>query len=174
MAQIKDGLFGGFSGKIGNVVGCKGKNGFYVRSLPSHVSNPRTELQQAQRRRFSLAMQLARALTPFLHISYREFAGLRNHFTQRFLLSCKMLWYRLKLIMLLILIKFLFPVEVLLRLGGLRLFGKKMRLGILGRITVVRGTPLPQMSLYFLSLIKPAGWLFIVMPLHRDTMERPN
>lgn len=80
MAQIKDGLFGGFSGKIGNVVGCKGKNGFYVRSLPSHVSNPRTELQQAQRRRFSLAMQLARALTPFLHISYREFAGAKKPF----------------------------------------------------------------------------------------------
>lgn len=80
MAQIKDGLFGGFSGKIGNVVGCKGKNGFYVRSLPSHVSNPRTEQQQAQRRKFSLAMQLARTLTPFLHISYREFAGAKKPF----------------------------------------------------------------------------------------------
>lgn len=75
MARVKDGIFGGFSGKIGNVVGCKGKTGFYVRSRPDHVLNPQTERQQTQRGKFVQAMQFARVLTPFLRISYREFAG---------------------------------------------------------------------------------------------------
>ncbi len=80
MARIKDGIFGGFSGKIGNVVGCKGKTGFYMRSCPVHVSNPRTERQQAHRDKFAQAIQFARTLTPFLHISYREFAGMGQPF----------------------------------------------------------------------------------------------
>lgn len=75
MARVKDGILGGFSGKIGNVVGCNGKTGYYVRSIPSYTVNPQTERQQAQRGKFAQAMQFARALTPFLRISYREFAG---------------------------------------------------------------------------------------------------
>lgn len=75
MARTKEGIFGGFSGKIGNVIGCKGKTGYYVRSRPQHVSNPQTERQQAHRGKFAVAMQFARTLTPFLRISYREFAG---------------------------------------------------------------------------------------------------
>lgn len=75
MARIKDGIFGGFSGKVGNVVGCKGKTGYYVRSRPNNVFNPQTERQQAQRGKLVAAMQFARVFTPFLRISYREFAG---------------------------------------------------------------------------------------------------
>lgn len=75
MARTKDGVLGGFSGKIGNVIGCKGKTGYYVRACPQHVSNPQTERQQAHRGKFSVAMQFARALTPFLRVSYREYAG---------------------------------------------------------------------------------------------------
>lgn len=75
MARVKDGILGGFSGKIGNVVGCNGKTGYYVRSVPSYTVNPQTERQQAQRGKFAQAMQFARTLTPFLRISYREFAG---------------------------------------------------------------------------------------------------
>lgn len=75
MARTKDGIFGGFSGRIGNVVGCKGKTGYYVRSLPQHVNNPQTERQQVHRGKFAVAMQFARTLTPFFRISYREFAG---------------------------------------------------------------------------------------------------
>lgn len=75
MAKINDGLFGGFSGKIGNVIGCKGRTGFYVRARPAHVSNPRTKQQQEHRGKFTLAMRLACSLTSFLRVSYREFAG---------------------------------------------------------------------------------------------------
>lgn len=75
MARVKEGIFGGFSGRISNVVGCKGKNGFYVRSRPVHINNPRTEQQQAHRGKFAEAMRFACTLTPFLRISYREFAG---------------------------------------------------------------------------------------------------
>lgn len=80
MARIKDGILGGLSGKIGNVIGCKGKTGYYIRSIPAHVSNPRTEQQQAHRSKFTQAIQFARVLTPFLRISYKEFAGVRQPF----------------------------------------------------------------------------------------------
>lgn len=80
MARTKEGIFGDFSGKIGNVIGCKGKTGYYVRSRPQHVSNPQTERQQAHRGKFAVAMRFARALAPFLRISYREFAGAGHPF----------------------------------------------------------------------------------------------
>src|SRR5690606_508733 len=42
MGIIKQGILGGFSGKVGNVVGASWKGIDYIRSLPSSVSNPRT------------------------------------------------------------------------------------------------------------------------------------
>lgn len=75
MAQTKDGILGGFSGKVGSVIGCKGKTGYYVRACPQHVSNPQTARQQTHRGKFAVAMRFARVLTPFLRVSYLEFAG---------------------------------------------------------------------------------------------------
>lgn len=38
MGTIKQGILGGFSGKVGNVVGASWKGIDYIRSLPSSVS----------------------------------------------------------------------------------------------------------------------------------------
>ena len=46
---------GGFRGKVGNIVGCKYKNGFYIRQLPAKSTTPPTEKQLANRERFKLA-----------------------------------------------------------------------------------------------------------------------
>ena len=45
MGIIKKGILGGFSGKVGNVVGASWKGIDYIRSLPSTVRNPRTPRQ---------------------------------------------------------------------------------------------------------------------------------
>ena len=54
MGTIKKGVLGGFSGKVGTVVGASWKGIDYIRSLPASVKNPRTEGQVTQRTKFCL------------------------------------------------------------------------------------------------------------------------
>ncbi len=80
MGKVKDGVIGGFSGKVGPVVGGKGKNGYYVRSLPTGGNPSRSDKQRSARSKFGVAIGLAKMLTPFLRVSYREFAAVRSPF----------------------------------------------------------------------------------------------
>lgn len=58
MAIIQRGILGGFSNKIGNVVGTSWKGIAVMKSLPLSVANPRTAGQVAQRIRFGGASKL--------------------------------------------------------------------------------------------------------------------
>jgi len=53
MGKIKQGILGGFSGKVANVVGSSWKGIAVMKSLPLSVANPRTAAQVAQRTKFS-------------------------------------------------------------------------------------------------------------------------
>jgi len=53
MGIIRQGILGGFSGKVANVVGSSWKGIAVIKSLPISVANPRTAPQVAQRDRFS-------------------------------------------------------------------------------------------------------------------------
>lgn len=67
MAKIKQGILGGFSGKVANVVGTSWKGRAVMKSQPLSVSNPRTEAQQEQRGKFSDIAKLASSvLTQFV------------------------------------------------------------------------------------------------------------
>lgn len=67
MAKIKQGILGGFSGKVANVVGTSWKGRAVMKSQPLSVSNPRTESQQEQRGKFSDIAKLASSiLTQFV------------------------------------------------------------------------------------------------------------
>lgn len=61
MAIIKRGILGGFSNKIGNVVGTSWKGISVMRSLPQSVHNPKTEPQTRQRVKFRNASTLGSA-----------------------------------------------------------------------------------------------------------------
>ena len=80
MGKIENGVLGGFSGKVGPVVGCKGKNGNYMRAHAATISNPRTEKQQEQRGKFSLVFNFLQAFTPFIRIGYKECAQGKSAF----------------------------------------------------------------------------------------------
>lgn len=54
MSQYNQGILGPFSGKVGTVVGSFWKGRFVMRGRPTHMTNPNTPQQQAQRARFSL------------------------------------------------------------------------------------------------------------------------
>lgn len=62
MAKIKQGILGGFSGKVANVVGTSWKGRAVMKSQPLSVANPRTEAQQEQRGKFSKIAELASAV----------------------------------------------------------------------------------------------------------------
>lgn len=54
MGRIKKGILGGFSGKVGTVVGASWKGIDYMRSLPKLSSKPATPAQLGQRWKLSL------------------------------------------------------------------------------------------------------------------------
>lgn len=67
MGIIKRGILGGFSNKVGNVVGSSWKGIATMRVLPLSVANPRTAAQIAVRNAFSRITALASAgLTGFV------------------------------------------------------------------------------------------------------------
>lgn len=67
MAKIKQGILGGFSGKVANVVGTSWKGRAVMKSQPLSVANPKTEAQQEQRGKFSAVAELAsKILTQFV------------------------------------------------------------------------------------------------------------
>ena len=62
MARIKQGILGGLSGKIANVVGSSWKGIAVLKSLPLSVANPNTAAQQAQRGAMTQIVAAARIL----------------------------------------------------------------------------------------------------------------
>lgn len=81
MGKIKENIFTGFSGKLGNVVGCKGKNGYYLRTRPENYRDAKSKGQMRQRSKFMLANELLKNFVPLLRIGYRDCAGKRSGFT---------------------------------------------------------------------------------------------
>src|SRR4051812_19667131 len=61
-AVIKRGILGGFSNKIGNIVGSSWKGIAVMKSLPLSVANPKTAKQIVARDRFSFLSQLGSQL----------------------------------------------------------------------------------------------------------------
>lgn len=64
MAIIKQGILGGFSNKVGSVVGAGWKGIATMRSLPQSVANPRTTAQVANRTTFAQLAQLGSVILP--------------------------------------------------------------------------------------------------------------
>ncbi|NLH78436.1 MAG: hypothetical protein GX465_15505 [Acidobacteria bacterium] len=58
MGVIKQGILGGFSGKVANVVGTSWKGIAVMKALPLSVANPRTAAQVAQRTKMSACVAM--------------------------------------------------------------------------------------------------------------------
>jgi len=74
MGTFKQGVFGGFSGAIGNVVGGSWKGINYMRILPSKVSNPNSDRQLDQRMKFALIGKFLKPLSQFVKIGFKNYA----------------------------------------------------------------------------------------------------
>jgi hypothetical protein len=80
MGTIKKGILGGFSGKVGTVVGASWKGISYMRSLPQHVKTPRTEGQISQRSKFALTLNFLKPITGFLRTGWKLYAHRQSPF----------------------------------------------------------------------------------------------
>ena len=62
MGKIKQGILGGFSGKVGSVVGTSCKGRAVMKAMPLSVANPRTTGQVVQRNRMTGLVKIAKSL----------------------------------------------------------------------------------------------------------------
>ncbi|HAH26147.1 MAG TPA: hypothetical protein DCL77_20690 [Prolixibacteraceae bacterium] len=72
MAVILNGITGGFSGKVGNIIGGTWKGISYMRSRATSISQPNTAAQLDQRARFGTVGKFLRPLIPFLRVGYKS------------------------------------------------------------------------------------------------------
>lgn len=75
MGTIKQGILGGFSGKVGNIVGASWRGIDYIRSMPASVRNPRTVAQVSQRTRFALIGKMLKTFVPVIRVGFASSVG---------------------------------------------------------------------------------------------------
>jgi hypothetical protein len=71
MGRIKKGILGGFSGKVGTVVGASWRGIEYMRSMPSKRKGADTERQLAQKTKFTLMREFLKSMPDLLTMGYK-------------------------------------------------------------------------------------------------------
>ena len=74
MGTIKQGILGGFNGKVGTVIGSSWKGITYMKGIPTHTRNPRTEKQIAQRTKMEFARNFLQPAAEFINLGFRDVA----------------------------------------------------------------------------------------------------
>lgn len=74
MGTIKKGIIGGFSGKVGPVIGSSWKGKPYMKGRPEKVANPRTQAQLDHRGKFASVIQFLSPMKAFLSAGFIEMA----------------------------------------------------------------------------------------------------
>jgi hypothetical protein len=72
MATNEKGILGGFSGKVGTVVGFNLNGADYMRGTQISFGNPRTEKQKQQRAKVAMIINLLGPLKNFLRVGFRK------------------------------------------------------------------------------------------------------
>lgn len=80
MGTIKQGILGGFSGKVGTVIGSSWKGISYMRGQAQHVKNPRSAGQVNQRTKFALVMGFLQPVVPYIRIGFKSQAAKQTEF----------------------------------------------------------------------------------------------
>jgi hypothetical protein len=80
MGTIKQGILGGFSGKVGTVIGGSWKGISYMRSQAQSIKNPRTEAQMEQRSKFALTLAFLKPVTAYVRTGFKTYANKQTAF----------------------------------------------------------------------------------------------
>ncbi len=74
MGTIKQGVLGGFSGKVGTVIGGTWNGITYMRGIAPRHSDAQTEPQLNQRMKFAVTMKFLQPVSQFLKIGFKNYA----------------------------------------------------------------------------------------------------
>src|SRR5688572_2907894 len=74
MARIKESMHGGFSGKVGKLVGGKWNGVDYIRSIGVRSDKPATSNQQVHRSKMALAGSFTRTIKHVVKVGFRDVA----------------------------------------------------------------------------------------------------
>ena len=74
MAILDMGILGGFSGRVGTVVGYRRRGAWFVRAYRPHIKDRKSAAQLEQRSRFKAMIQFASPATPVLRIGLKRMA----------------------------------------------------------------------------------------------------
>lgn len=74
MGTIKQGILGGFSGKVGTVIGSSWKGKAVMRAIALSIANPKTDAQLTQRHKFAVTMKFLQVMSQFIKIGWRKMA----------------------------------------------------------------------------------------------------
>ena len=80
MGKINKGILGGFSGRVGNVIGGSWKGIDYMRSEATSIADPKTAKQLEQRSKFRVAVEFAKQVVPIINIGLKQYATKRSEF----------------------------------------------------------------------------------------------
>ncbi len=75
MGRLHNGLNGGFSGRVGNIVGAHWRSIPYIRSAPQKSKKPRTEKQRAQEEKLGMASHFLSPFRNLLEIGFGQAPG---------------------------------------------------------------------------------------------------
>ena len=75
MAKLDMGILGGFSGRVGTVVGYRRRGAWFVRAYQPHIKDRKSEAQLQQRSRFKAMIQFASPATPVLRVGLKRMAA---------------------------------------------------------------------------------------------------
>ena len=75
MAKLDMGILGGFSGRVGTVVGYHRRGAWFVRAYQPHIKDRKSAAQLEQRSRFKAMIQFASPATPMLRVGLRKVAA---------------------------------------------------------------------------------------------------
>lgn len=72
MATNEQGILGGFSGKVGTVIGGNWNGIEFMKANPTHIANPRTAAQQDQRAKMGAMIRFLSPLKAILRIGFKK------------------------------------------------------------------------------------------------------
>lgn len=75
MGRISKGILGGFSGKVGNVVGGSWKGIDYMRSKSNRTNFTSSPAQLEQQAKFALSIRFAQTMSALLAVGFRTYAS---------------------------------------------------------------------------------------------------
>lgn len=75
MGTINKGILGGFSGKVGTVVGGTWKGISYMRSMGNKKTSKVSDAQLEQQAKFGLMIKFIRKFTPLINTTFKDFAN---------------------------------------------------------------------------------------------------